>query len=787
MNLMRPSAQVKPRKWSRYEFNLATPMGENNQPLTGCDAHIALSRKVATEGMVLLENNGTLPLKEGTTVSLFGIGSLDYVKGGGGSGRVYSAYFRNIYEGFQTKAPRVSIYEPVTKYYYDYALPSLEKFVDPTLNPWAVCEKEDALYEEIDVPADLIAEAAKNSDVAIITIHRFSGEGWDRSSEKGDFYLTDVEQKMVDDVTAAFDHSVVVLNIGGMIDVSWIKNNPKIDAALLAWQAGMEGGLAIADILCGDVNPSGKLTDTFAKTFADYPSADTFNESEDYVCYFEDIYVGYRYFETIPGAKEKVNYPFGYGLSYTTFDISSPMASQKGENIEIAVSVKNTGNLSGKEVVQIYYSAPQGVLGKSSISLVAFQKTKLLTPGETEKITLSFPIADMASYDDLGKLQMSAYVLEQGDYRFFAGSNCRDLQEADWRYTVTEKFVVTRQLTQKCAPNLLEKRMLSDGSFEQLPSFPIAEYEVPCTPNTAKAPDTPKPVHLIAVAEGNITMDEFIAQMTDEELIHLMSGVPTRGTADCSGFGDIRRRLGIPAFMTADGPAGLRLKPQIGIPTTAWPCATLIACSWDPQLIYEIGKAGAVECKENGIATWLTPALNIHRNPLCGRNFEYFSEDPLISGKFAAAKVNGIQSQHVAASAKHFACNNKEVNRRYSDSRVSERALREIYLRGFEICVKEAQPWTIMSSYNLINARRCCTSYEQLQGILRDEWGFEGIEITDWGTPCDQAWCVMAGNDIRMPSGEPEVLREALATGRMQRAHMEVCARRILELFLKFD
>lgn len=786
MNLMRPSAQVKPRKWTRYAYNLTTPLGEDGKYITGSAEHIALSRKIATEGMVLLENNGTLPLKEGTTVSLFGIGSLDYVKGGGGSGRVYSAYFRNIYEGFQCKAPRISIYEPVTKYYYNYALPLLATFEDPANNPWSVCQKEDALYEEIDVPGDLIAEAAKNSDVAVITIHRYSGEGWDRSSEKGDFYLTGIEQKMVDDVTAAFDHSVVVLNIGGMIDVSWIKNNPKIDAALLAWQAGMEGGLAIADILCGDVNPSGKLTDTFAKTFTDYPSADTFNESEDYVCYYEDIYVGYRYFETIPGARDKVNYPFGYGLSYTTFDISTPVACQNGESIEISVSVKNTGKLPGKEVVQIYYSAPQGVLGKSSISLAAFQKSKLLAPGETEEMTLSFPISDMASYDDLGKLQMSAYVLEQGDYRFFSGSNCRDLKAADWCYTVEEKFVVTKQLTQKCAPNLLGKRMLSDGSFETLPDFPIAEYEVPCTPNTASAPNTPKPLPFLAVANGHITMDQFIAQMTDEELIHLMSGVAKRGVSNTAGFGDIPR-LGIPAFMTADGPAGVRLDPHAGIPTTSWPCATLVTCTWDPQLAYALGKAGAIECKENGLAIWLTPALNIHRNPLCGRNFEYLSEDPLLSGKFAAAKVNGIQSENVAASAKHFACNNKEVNRRYSDSRVSERALREIYLRGFEICVKESQPWTVMSSYNLINARRCCTSYEQLQGILRDEWGFEGIEITDWGTPCDQAWCVLAGNDIRMPRGEPEVLREALATGRIQRGHLEVCAKRILELFLKFD
>lgn len=774
MNILRDSLKVVPEKWARYTYNLTTNIGENGKRLTGCKEHIALSRKVAREGMVLLENNGLLPLKTGTKISLFGIGSIDYVKGGGGSGMVYSQYVRNIYEGFLCKTPSIHIYEPVTKYYYDYALPLLPE------------HDGDKLFDEIELPQELIKEAAENSDVAIITIHRFSTENYDRLSEKGDFYLTDTEQKLVDDVTAAFPHSVVVLNVGGMIDVSWIKNNPKIDAVLLAWQAGMEGGLAIADILCGDINPSGKLTDTFAKTFSDYPSADTFGESDDYVCYYEDIYVGYRYFETIPEAKDKVTYPFGYGLSYTDFEISTPIAKQTQENIEISVTVKNIGRVSGKEVVQVYFSAPQGVLGKSAISLAAFQKTRLLAPGKKQTITLSFPISDMSSYDDLGKCRMSAYILEKGDYRFFAGNNCRDLKEAEYRYTVTEDFVVTKQLKQLCAPNKLEKRMLSDGSLEPLPSFPIKKYDIEEPINTAKAPESESPIELWAVACGKITLDEFMTQLTDDELIMLMSGVANRGVAKTFGFGGIYR-LGIPNVMTVDGPAGVNINPRIGIATTAWPCSTLIACTWDPKLAYEIGKAGALEVKENGLAVWLTPALNIHRNPLCGRNFEYFSEDPLIAGKFAAAKVNGIQSENIGASAKHFACNNKETNRRYSDSRLSERALREIYLRGFEICVKEAQPWTIMSSYNLINARRCCTSYEQIDGILRNEWGFKGMVTTDWDTPCDQTYCVLHGNDLRMPTGDPDVLKESLENGRLKRGHLEACAKRILEMILKLD
>ena len=780
MNIMRKNNKVQAEKWARYKYNLTTNMGENETRITGCKENIELSRKVASEGMVLLENNGLLPLKKDTTIALFGVGSLNYIQGGGGSGKVFPSYIRNIYEGFQQKNPRIHVFEPISQFYYDYIMPQVEAqaeihFLDGLQN-----------ISEPEVPASLIADAAKNADVAVIVIHRYSGEGWDRSAQKGDFYLTDQEQKLVDDVTAAFSHSVAVLNVGGMVDVSWILENPRIDSALLAWQAGMEGGLAVADILCGDVNPSGKLVDTFAKSFSDYPSADTFNESEDYVDYFEDIYVGYRYFETIPGASGKVIYPFGYGLSYTEFSISKPIATLNNDKIIIKTSVKNIGEVAGKEVVQCYFSAPQGLLGKSKISLAGFKKTKLLEPGETQDITIEFDVADMASYDDLGKLQMSAYILEQGEYIFYVGNNCRNLTAADYRYTVDEKFIVTKQLTQKCAPNKLEKRLLADGSFEKLPSFEIKQYDIQPFVNTATLPEREEPFTLSDVADGKITLDQFLTQLTQDELIAMVGGTHTRGVANTAGFGGIAR-LGIPAVMTVDGPAGIRLDPKVGIPTTAWPCATLIACTWDPDLAFEVGKAGGLEAKENGLAIWLTPALNIHRNPLCGRNFEYFSEDPLISGEFAAAKVNGMQSVGTAASAKHFAANNKEVNRYYSDSRLSERALREIYIKGFEICVKKSQPFTIMTSYNVLNGRRCCESYEQIQGILRDEWGFNGMITSDWGVPCDLANCVIVGNDIHMPTGDPEQLKEAIDNGRLKRGHLELCAKRILEMILKLD
>lgn len=780
MNIVREKHKVKAEKWARYKYNLTTGLGENGTRLTGCPAHIALSRTVAADGMVLLENNGLLPLKEGTAVALFGVGTLEYNQSGGGSGAVYSAYERNMYEGFLEKSPRFRVFQPLAQFYYDYAMPMVEVQGERTILD------EPSVLPEPEIPPTLLAEAANFADVAIIVIHRFSSEGWDRNAQKGDFYLTDAEQKLVDDVTAVFPHSVAVLNVGGMVDVRWIRDNPKIDGALLAWQAGMEGGLAIADILCGDVNPSGKLVDTFAQSFSDYPCADTFNESKDYVAYHEDIYVGYRYFETIPGTSDKVVYPFGYGLSYTTFHLSEPVAEVQDGKITVTVSVTNTGKRAGKEVVQVYFSAPQGHLGKSKLSLSGFQKTALLAPGQTQQVMVTFAVSDMASYDDLGKCQMSAYVLEQGQYRFFAGTSCRDLQECAFRYTVEEDFIVTQQLQQRCAPNLLRERMRSDGSFEPLPAFPVICHPVESAQSTAEAPAAENPMPLMAVAEGKITLDEFIQQMTDAELIEMVSGTSCCGVSNTAGMGG-NRRLGIPAMMTTDGPAGVRLEPGVGIATTAWPCSTLVACTWDPELAYAMGAAGGIECKENGLAIWLTPALNIHRNPLCGRNFEYYSEDPLIAGKFAAATVRGIQSVGVAASAKHFAANNKETNRFYSDSRVSERALREIYLRGFEICVKESQPWTIMTSYNLINDRRACECYELICGILRQEWGFGGMVTSDWDVPCDQINCILAGNDVRMPKGFPDELAQALQDGRLQRSHLEACVKRVLEMFLKFD
>ncbi len=761
-------------KWSRLKYSPCLPMGRDGRCVTASDEHIALSRAAAADGMVLLKNeNGLLPLRGGKRIAVFGKAQYDYVKGGGGSGYVTVDYVRNIYDGLKLKEAegKIELFDGLIGFYKN----EMEKQY--------AAGKENGLTEEPELSQDMLDRAAAYTDTAIITICRFSGEGWDRHGEPydGDFYLSRSEEKMVNDVLDRFANVIAVINAGAQTDTEWYHSDSRISSVLYAWQGGMEGGLAIADILCGDVNPSGKLVDTFAKRFSDYPSSESFSESDDYVKYYEDIYVGYRYFETVKDAYGRVNYPFGFGLSYTDFKISDIDVYKDGDNIHVSAKVTNTGDMSGKEVVQVYFSAPQGKLGKPALELAAFSKTGILEPGETRAVYMTFPISSMSSYDDTGKVQKSAYVLEKGCYKFYVGNSVRNTVKADYEYMV-ESDTVTEQLTQQAAPRRLEKRMLSDGSFETLEPCENNTSRIPSPASDASAPA--EPAMLIDVYEGKVTLDSFIKQLTDDELVGLVYGQPNTGVANTSGMGNLEK-YGIPNVMTADGPAGLRINKECEVTTTAFPCATLLACTWDPELLYSIGAAGAKEVKENNMGIWLTPAMNIHRNPLCGRNFEYFSEDPLITGKMAAAKVRGIQSQHIAASAKHFCANNKEKNRLESDSIVSERALREIYLKGFEICVKESQPWTVMSSYNLINGTRASENYDLITNVLRGEWGFEGMVTTDWANSAEEYKELLAGNDIKMPFGYHDSVIAALNDGKITRADIEICVKRILEMIMK--
>ena len=586
---------------------------------------------------------------------------------------------------------------------------------------------------------------------------------------------------------------MVVLNVGGMVDTSWFACNPKIGAVLLAWQGGMEGAMAEADILCGDVNPSGKLTDTFAASFDDYPSSAGFNESRDHVCYTEDIFVGYRYFETIPGAAEKVNYPFGFGLSYNTFRLEPLISQGDDERIFVTVRVTNTGNTAGREVVQIYSSAPQCCLDMPKLELRTFQKTRLIQPGQAQELTLTFPTAELAAYDE----KLAAFVLPAGSYTILVGNCVRALEEVGHFVNKAER--ITEQAKNRCVPAKLPRRLKADGSFEDLKTgeYPTlydtagwpekyswgAEHILPDS-RGIKIPEGR--LNFEQAASGEVTTEAFLGSLTDDELITLLGGTPNRGVADTRGIGGLDY-LGIPAVMTADGPAGLRIVPDRGVKTTAWPVATLLACTWDTELIYAVGQTGAKEVLENNIGMWLTPAINIHRSPLCGRNFEYYSEDPLVAGKLAAAMVRGIQSQNVSACVKHFCCNNKETNRYASDSRVSERALREIYLKAFEIVVKESDVWSIMTAYNLLNGTYTSENEELLTGILREEWGYDGLVVTDWGNWAEHYREALAGNNVRMPHGSLRRLQKAIELGLISRNTLIENARQVLQWMLRLE
>jgi len=785
-------------KYARFRYQPCIPLGEDGRCCTASKKHASLSRKAATEGMVLLKNeNNALPLKKGEKVALFGKATIEYIKGGGGSGDVHTKYIRNIFEGFKEKEKdgKASVYMPLVDFYKEYVekesvhIPTQEQ-INATwdiVNAMEFCTKRDDMtydtfasmhVKEPAVPETLIKSASEWAETAVITLSRFSAEGVDRRPQGGDYYLSDIEKELIDKCAELFNKVIIVINSGATIDCEFFAERDDVQAVLFSWQGGMEGGLAIADILCGDVNPSGKMSDTIAKSYDCYPCKEEFWESFQFIDYSDDIFVGYRYFETM--AKESVRYPFGFGLSYTSFEISGRVCCESEGKIVAVATVKNTGSVAGREVIQLYYSAPQGKLGKPAKELAAFKKTKLLAPNESETVVVSFDIKYMASFDDLGKIAKSAYVLEKGSYEFYLGTSIRDTVKLDYEYNVSEDTVV-EQLKSWCKPFKLAKRMLADGSFEALEQGEEEYFYAPNEPSGAKAPD--KIVKFDDI--DKITLDEFVAQFTVEELMDFVGGHAPTGVANTGCFGGLER-LDIPSVPTADGPAGLRLEPATGIPTTAWPCATLLASSFDPELIYEVGAAAGNEIRENNIGIWLAPALNIHRDPLCGRNFEYYSEDPVVSGKCAAALTRGVQASKTAVSIKHFACNNKEANRYDIDARISERALREIYLKGFEIVVKESDPWTVMTSYNRINGQHTSESYELIMGILRGEWGFKGMVETDWGVKNDPVKEVKAGNDMKMPVGYPEDLKAAYDKGELTRADLEACVKRILEMTMRF-
>lgn len=733
-----------------------------------------LCREIGSEGAVMLKNaNNVLPLTADRTVSVFGRVQKDYFYVGYGSGGDVNAPYKvSLIDGLRNNE-NITVNENLAKVYEEW----IEKnpVNDGIWGMWPMC------YDEMPVTDELVNKAAKESDTAVIVFGRAAGEDRENTLTKGSYYLTDIESDLLDKVCNTFDKTVVLLDCGSIIDMAWAeKYGDKISSIIYVWQCGMESGNAAADILSGKTAPSGKLADTIARNYEDYPSANYFGDKKANV-YHEDIFVGYRYFETF--AKDKVLYPFGFGITYTDFDVSVKSAQMNGDEITVTASVRNNGDkFAGKETVQAYLKAPQGVLGKAARVLTAYDKTVLLAPGAEQELTLSFNVNDFASYDDGGATgNKSAYVLEAGDYEVFVGTDVRTAKSA-YSFNIPELKVV-KQCVQAAAP--LEEFKRLEAKTDENGEVKAVENTVPVMKASLKQriienipADIPqtgdKGIKLIDVKNGKATMDEFVAQLSFGELEAISRGdyvmnSPLGAKGNAGAFGGVLpslREKGVPAMVTTDGPSGIRLSTYCSL----LPNGAVLACSCNRKLIEELYAELGKEMKDRGSDVLLAPGMNIHRNPLCGRNFEYFSEDPIMSGETAACVVKGIQSQGVSACPKHFACNNQETNRIYNDSKVSERALREIYLKGFEICVKTSSPKNLMSSYNKINGVWGHYNYDLCTTILRGEWGYEGNVMTDWwmrssespefkGTS-KQAYRVRAQVDVLMPGGERVTFRK---------------------------
>lgn len=691
----------------------------------------ALTRKAAAEGIVLLKNNNALPYKLDTKISVFGRCQLDYFYVGYGSGGdVNAPYFVNVIDGIKNAGGHIN--EWLLEYYKDFSKnnPAPHGF----WGHWPMNFEEPCLDDK------MIERASEESDVALVVIGRAAGEDRENTLTKGSYYLTDEERTLLDNVCNHFSNVTVLLDCGNVIDMEWVLDyEERLRGIVYAWQGGMESGNAIADVLYGRVNPSGRLTDTIAVKYENYPSAKHFG-NKLFNTYVEDIFVGYRYFETF--AKEKALFPFGYGLSYTNFDIEVLDFKQDIDKIKVEVQVTNIGDSAGKEVVQLYASAPQGKLSKPCMSLVAFDKTINLEPNKSQKLTLEVPVYSFASFDDTGATgHKYSYILEKGEYKFFIGENVRDVDEAgSFEY---KEDRVLEELEAVCAPKEYMDRIVA---FKVNDSFiPKKVALKPEKPYLRKRilDNLPKEIgHVVhnynfsQVKSKEISVEKFVSSLTNQELEALTRGEggmdSSYGVAGNAGaYGGIIPQLnkkGVPAVITTDGPAGIRIRKY----TSLLPCGTALASTFNTKLVEELCAEMGRELKNAGSNVLLAPGMNIHRNPLCGRNFEYFSEDPLLTGKMAAAFVRGIQSSGGSACPKHFACNNQESSRTINNSIVSQRALREIYLKGFEICVKEAKPLNIMTSYNKINGVWSHYNYDLATTVLRKEWGFDGCVMTDW-------------------------------------------------------
>lgn len=763
------------------------------------EQYLKTAAQVVSEGIVMLKNdNDALPLNPDDEIALFGRIQLHYYKSGTGSGGMVNvSKITGIPDGLLENG--VSVNEELLDVYRKW----------DSENPFDLGDgwgKEPWSQTEMPLDEALVAHVSESSHTAIVIIGRTAGEEQDNSLHEGSYLLTSAEKDMLAKVRRHFPKMIVLLNVGNIIDMNELLSFDP-DSVLYVWQGGMTGGTGTADVLTGKISPCGKLTDTIAANVNDYPSAPYFGDPYRNF-YSEDIYVGYRYFETF--ARDKVLYPFGFGLSYTTFDIAITGAKQLSDKWDFTVKVTNTGNYSGKEVVQIYCKAPQGRLGKPSRVLCGYEKTDTLAPGKSQVMTISVSNAQIASYDDSGVTgHAHCFVLEEGTYRFYAGSDVRSAKEF-YHCPQNSTEVISRH-EQALAPVESFDRIhpeISEGRYvirmENVPLSHVDEAKRRQDNLPKEIPFTgDKGIRLADVKNGTHTMDEFIAQLTDYDLSCMIRGEGmnspkvTAGTAAAfGGVSDELTALGIPCGCCDDGPSGMRL--DCGTKAFSLPNGTMIACTFNRTLIRELFSLTGLEMIANKVDCLLGPGMNIHRHPLNGRNFEYFSEDPFLTGTIASAQLKGLHSAGVTGTIKHFCGNNQETDRHDTNAVISERALREIYLKGFEIAVKEGNADSIMTTYGPVNGVWTAANYDLTTQILRNDWDFTGFAMTDWWAKInrrgqavdksDLAAMAMAQNDVYMVCScgaqNDDNILASLKDGSLQRSKLQRCAANICRFLM---
>ncbi|MBO4617219.1 MAG: glycoside hydrolase family 3 protein [Lachnospiraceae bacterium] len=759
----------------------------------------ALVRKAGAEGCVLLKNdNEALPVKNGEKVALFGRTQFDYIKSGSGSGGMVNIpYLVNVYDGFKNAG--IAVDEAVADVYKEW-------LKDHPFDKGVGWAGEPFSQVEMPVESAMVAGAASRNDAAVVVFGRLAGEDKDNKPEEGSYLLREDERALLKEVCGAFKRVIVLINSGNIIDMKWVKEfNPA--AVMYIWQGGVEGGNAAADVVTGKVTPCGKLTDTIAYDITDYPCEGNFGDPKIGI-YAEDIFVGYRYFETFK--KDAVLYPFGFGLSYTEFDHAATMDFD-GDKITVKTKVTNVGKVLGKEVVQVYYKAPAGKLSKPERELAQFGKTGTLFAGASEDVTVSFDIKDMASYDDGGYTGFkNAFVLEAGTYEIYEGKDVRSavlIGSVDLKETV-----LVEQTEDALSPKTPFKRMINDGgkvAWQDTPlrETPTAEFIERERATLKEIPYAGSQKHnLKEVRDGKIDLDTFIAGLSDEEMIQMTRGEGMCSARVCPGtaaaFAGVTDKLvsyGIPACCCSDGPSGIRM--DVGTMAMQGPNGVALACTFDRELVESLYEYMGLELRYNKIDSLLGPGINIHRSPLNGRNFEYFSEDPYLTGAMAVAELKGMHKNKVTGTIKHFSCNNQEFGRHSIDSVVSKRALREIYLKGFEMAVKEGGAYNIMTTYGSLNGIHTASSFEQNIMVTRHDWGFEGLLETDWwtmineegGEPTRQntSFMIRGGNDVYMVTSNSERndnnddSAEGLKNGVFTRAELQRNVRNILIAAMK--